>query len=713
VKELVAVMKELTERLYGYDADRFKAIVCNRIFNIPEIRSIWRFKLYILCIRPELFKDKVREYLFRLFEEDDYTELIYGAEYRRFVGTAYPIMSVDDKEVYFNNVIKYFSEKNGSSDLKKMHMNYGSEILSMIPELSQKQIKLLSDNGFKFIKNYEPSPAVSGIKSGMINDKGPVDANDLNKLSIKQIVDYLESKWSPAEIIKNNASDDYFTRINADGMGETVKEDMMKRPLEYIDNCELFFDRDNLDKHYTYSFLYGLKEILRNKRGNMDDKYFKKIVIFLLAIVQSGEKKEFDQEERGYDHTDGWLAGWRNVHSAMADLCNELLREVDNKLGFDFKSSRDTILVILKYLLNYYPITYLEEKEIFKNSDPYDIAINSIRGKSFQALTLFIYQDGKEFNDKDTIKINTDVKRVYEDILDEEKSRSMMFLFGYNLAYFYYRDKDWMDAMFGKVFPKDDMTLYTASLEGYLSNNLYESVFNNAKIRDLYKEALNLEESNYPNQKHFKDPDKGIAQHIALAIINYDEFTLASDLSKLFFKVKSIARYKEFIEFIGNSYIVNYHMVKSTERGQLSKCLMEIWDYLLELNLDAGVYAEFAHWLKTENCLFKLDWLAAHLKESLKKSNGVLTWDHYLNESIVDLAKASPKDSLEISRLFLLEGCIKGKGTKNIFSLDDNWVEAFRILHNDASTKDDTVELVGDLMEKGGRVFWELKDALK
>ena len=58
-------------------------------------------------------------------------------------------------------------------------------------------------------------------------------------------------------------------------------------------------------------------------------------------------------------------------------------------------------------------------------SDPYSIAINSVRGRAFEAFTLFLYQDGKKFKKEDTIKISTDVKILYEKVLKKENTRAL------------------------------------------------------------------------------------------------------------------------------------------------------------------------------------------------------------------------------------------------------------------------------------------------
>jgi hypothetical protein len=120
-----------------------------------------------------------------------------------------------------------------------------------------------------------------------------------------------------------------------------------------------------------------------------------------------------------------------------------------------------------------------KEKKI---ADPFTMAINSVRGRAFEDFVLFIYQDGE--------KLKEDVKEVFEEVLEKENTRALMFMFGYYLPSFYFRDKKWVRSLFSKIFPKEENNrLYTASWQGYLSQNLYKDLF----LMKKFKNYMNTE----------------------------------------------------------------------------------------------------------------------------------------------------------------------------------------------------------------------------
>ena len=57
----------------------------------------------------------------------------------------------------------------------------------------------------------------------------------------------------------------------------------------------------------------------------------------------------------------------------------------------------------------------------------------------------------------------------------------------------------------------------------------------------------------YPNQKHFLDPERGLAGHLALAFMYYSEFGFEHPLFSKFWQKGTIAQQAEFISFIGRN----------------------------------------------------------------------------------------------------------------------------------------------------------------
>ena len=104
----------------------------------------------------------------------------------------------------------------------------------------------------------------------------------------------------------------------------------------------------------------------------------------------------------------------------MADVVRELLGEGKNKANIDFSEYRDRFLKIIKYLLSYGNPDVESNTNDYGN-DPFSVAINSVRGRSFQSFVLFIYRDGDSLTKEDKVKISEEVKNIYEEVLDKRK----------------------------------------------------------------------------------------------------------------------------------------------------------------------------------------------------------------------------------------------------------------------------------------------------
>ncbi|MBU6142108.1 hypothetical protein KGO95_03265, partial [Patescibacteria group bacterium] len=518
--------------------------------------------------------------------------------------------------------------------------------------------------------------------------------------------------------------------LNAEGVGDLLKKDISKRLQVYVDAADAFFERARLDQHYTYSFLRGIEGALKDHPDIARNTSWDGILSLAESIMKSGEAAAFDRSKRERNFH-AWLADWDAVHSGLADVIRGLLSEKDGRLPLDFQRYRDRIRVVLGYLLAHPdPSPADEQLETAKHKikspgdadyrvgDPFTSAINSVRGRAFQVLVMFADQDGKRFKGEELVKISKDLKELYEDVLGKENTRAIMFMFGHYLPNFYFRDKEWILGLSPRIFPSEGAAkqLYTAAWEGYLANNLYGAMFFDPEIQKLYMRGLPLTDADYPEQKHFRDPDSGIAVHLSLAFMHYKEFGFDQPLFKAFWNRADPNLHAEFINFLGRSFVsgnsasANEVLKKDPESKER---LRRLWDWLLEKNKDSNLFVKFGFWVNLKKEIFEPTWLAERVKSTLVKTNGVLDWDRGLAESIGQLAAAAPRDSLEIARLYLLEGAVRGDGHKRYFFLDSEWGGALETLHSNRETKPATVALINELIREGGSAFWGFKKIIE
>lgn len=735
VRELVAVIKSSIKKLIDSKCNRFKFVhgLYERYFlPLPDSRTMWRLRLFVLSLCPNAFKTELKDAFFKLFDVENYYEIISGTEYEKTLQEGFSVLEEDDKREYIKKVVEYFKKKDQEKEDEKQdwYLPRGSRILSMIPngQIKEDEKKMAEEEGIKLDPKYKPEPSVGMMQGGIVRSHGPVSQKDFGDFTVSEIAKKLRTDWTPEKLSKQNKDGFTLNPLNAEGASEQLHADIPKRPQDYINNVNLFFERGVLDRHYTYSFLRGIQEVLRENKADIGGINWENLINFCITIKKSGEDRSFDTRKRERNTFDAWLVGWTGVHSAMTDVIQELLKGEGGRTILNFDKYREQLLEVLDYLLKYPDPTPEDEKpEIVKErvessgavNDPFMMAINTVRGRAFQAFVMFIYQDGKKFKKEDVSKFSSDVKELYETVLEKENTRALMFMFGHYLPSFYFRDKEWIRKLLPKIFPTDPekKDFYTAAWEGYLSYSIYEEIFFDSDIQELYKRGLALTKEDFPKQKHFKDPNESMATHLALAFMHFKEFDFEHPLFKAFWAGNS-KRHVHFNSFIGRSFVSGDNKISNEaieKEPWIKERIKDFWDWIIENHEGVELFAGFGFWINLEKDIFEPAWLAKRTRETLEKTGGVLDWDYGLNESIIKLAEKAPEDALAITRLYLLEGGVHRKSQRIPFHMghDDEWLKVFKILHDRPETKSMAYTLIDDLIREGGSAFWELKEIVE
>jgi hypothetical protein len=738
-RELILVVKVLSQRLIEKrcsENEYIRRIYKKYFMNLPDSRLIWRFRLYVLSLCPSVFQRELKQSFSRLIcvmkEGKPYSEITSGTEYKQTLRLCFGTLDDKYQREYVKSIFLYFGKKHKDEYYEKMRKMTGWQILSSICENLTKKEREKCENIFenKCDPDYKPKPPISEIKVGWVAARGPISQQELGQLLVNEIVQKLKKEWSPQELSKVRAGEDLWEPLNAEGVGDMLGRDIAKRPQDYVNNSCLFFERDIIDEHYSYAFLVGMKEAIRADRSLVATINWDDMIELLDGIKQSGEVKPFDHQTRERETYGTWLASWGAVHSAMADVLYELL---NTKKGSEirFQNYRGKILGVIGYLLAHpNPLPKDEELETavirISNpegehdlvSNPFTIAINSVRGKAFQAFVLFLYQDELKTRESKN-KIAPDVKELYERVLNKEKTRAIMFLFGHYLPSFYYRESRWILKLLPVIFPNETEKkhLYVAAWEGYLTNNLYEEIFFEPAFQKLYNRGLSLTGNEDPKREYFKELDEGIATHLALAFIVYHKkIDFENPLFKELWK-KNIEKQAKFVSFIGRIFISGENEIINKLIENEAECrerLEKIWEWILKNHSDPKLFVEFGLWINIEKKIFNTVWLAHQIKETLKKSEGILEWDLGLSKAILQLVKDAPLEGLDIARMYLLEGGVRGGRMRMPFYLRhiDEWFEAMKVLYENPETRDGVYSLINDLILEGGRNFWRFKEIL-
>jgi hypothetical protein len=741
VKELAATIKILVQRIIEKNCVKPKVvsgIYKKYIEPLPESRSMWRLRLFILSLCPGAFQIELKQFFSKLFEVIEsgkhYYDIESGTEYKKTLKKSFGIFDTDYRREYVANIFKYFGKSFKDKEEEQWYKRDGWQILSSICEflIEKEREDCEKIFGRKCDSTFEPEPSIGEMRGGTIVPRAVISQEEFGKLHIAEIAKKLRDDWKPEALRKQNASDDFLNPLNAEGVGEQLRADIAKRLQDYIQKADLFFERNLLDEHYTYSFLRGVQEAIRADKSKAINIQWNKLIEVFIAIKKSGEEKDFDRKSRKRETFDAWLTSWTGVHSVMTDVLQELLDENEGKIIIDFSKYRSQLFEIIGYLLAY-PDPEPQDEELetakmkthspgdkdeYSVSDPFSMAINTVRGRAFQVFVLFVYQDGKQFAKEDKIKIAPDVEKLYMKVLKKENTRALMFMFGHYLPSFYFRDEDWIHELLSQIFPEESLKkhLYLAAWEGYLANNLYEEIFFDPAFQKLYGRGFTLTGDEDSKRKYFKEPDEGIATHMALAfIVYYKRFGFGHPLFKEFWK-QGVERQAKFVNFIGRMFVSgdNAQANELLKKGPESKeRLIKFWEWLLENYTDPKLFTEFGFWVNIEKKIFEPAWLAKQIRATLEKTKGVLEWDYAFTKSINELAKAAPKETLKIVHLYLLEGCVRGGKMRMPFMYDEEWFGALKVLYENAETKDATYALIDDLIREGGSIFWKLKEIIQ
>lgn len=722
IKDLAALGKVFVVRkMHAVHCDPTEVRRYHEVYlaTLPNTRTIWRFKLFVWAQCPEVFKEELKKGFFRIFDYENPFLIAGGPEYEHALRAGFKVLSEADRRGFIDGIFEKLN--------KEQRKMYGYGILSSIFAFLSEEDKKKAEEIFNkpLNEHYAPEPSIPRVRGGTVVHQAPSKIEELLNGSILAIVESLKTDHSPEVIHQTypEAEQDFLYPIDAEGVGNSLKEKIKQRLREFVHESELFFDREKLNPHYTYTFLQGVRDAIKEDPKKIKALDLTPFFAMGKKIVNSGRVVPFDKDLSDRERFDAWLASWRGVHLNLADVMQELLQDQEEAAIVDFITHRDVIFSIISYLLSFpdpEPKDEVIETATMKTrsggehedqvSDPLTVAINSVRGRAFQAFLEFVYQDGKQFSKEEKHKISEDVRNEYESVLTREDTQSIMFMFGHYVPFFFYRDQEWVESLLPKIFINDPLKkhLYLGAWEGYLSASLYREVFQ--KLQGEYARGIALDPSSYVKRSHRVDLDEALATHLALAYMYFEDFTIDSDLYRSFWETGNTKRQGAFVSFIGRHAIMRTLQAKDSSID--FKKLEVFWDWAFTNCKDSEVFREFGSWMKVERGIFDPIWLAEHVEKTLEMSGGDIEWEIGFIDSLPALAKVAPEKMLSILRRYLVDGPLLKKPGSYI-RVDKNLTEVIQSLYDNPSTKSDTYNLINDLLPLGNGRFWSLMDIVK
>lgn len=706
-ENLVIAVKILIERIFqNFSEDESKLREVYKIINqLPDNRLAYKIRIFALSQKPEIFKDEIKKALFRVFHEGGrYFEVQGGAEYHEFLQKSFNVFNSEDKTSYINKIFDYFGNYQKDEDVQKWRKRDGGEIMCFIKDSLSEKEKQKVKEVFNVSVDEEkciPEPPMSKISVGRVVPRSPEPIKDI---SVRDLISKLKTDYTPEKLEYKYRNDDINHPRGAEGIGEEIKNDFKERRGEYIDNISGFFDREDIDPHYLYSVLRAIEDEIREKVKFTEDQ-LKEIFSIFVNIYKSGEKDNFERRKEKSGSM-AWLTDWIGVLRVVADI---VLCIVDNKEdGINFqKRNRNDILNIIKYLLTIKESPRAEE-ETGEYGELFGVAINSVRGRAYQSLIAFVQNDGK--------KLNKDIKKVFEDTLNDP-SLAVQFVVGYYLAVFYFRDKEFIRRLLPDVFPKDDpekFNIYWARWEGYLSNMLYEKLF--IELREYYEYAIKFN-GEYPKRKYFKDLDESLGSHMALAYAHFD-LNIGDGLFNLFWNNGNAKEQEQFVSFIGRSTLTRGQASDEwLEANKVSKeKLLKFWNWAIKNINNKEVLGGFSYWINPDKEILGDNEVIVLAKRTMKKSGGNADWEYGLMKRLKIFAEKNWEATLDVIRNYFLDANNKiNENLRYPIIYREELKEALEVIYNkeDKNIKKQVKKLISDLIDAGSSNFWYLKDVLK
>lgn len=671
-----------------------------KIEDLKDSRTGWRLQLFALSLCPEVFADKLEQKFNRLFKVMDesgrYYDLLAGAEYRKALRKTFNSLDEEFKRRYVENIFSYFAvdDFEGSDKDKRIREKQALKILHVLrPYLdsSDKDYESKSEDVFGYSYKDEeipePKPSVVSGEAKTVRDRSPVN---FAEHEISDIPELLKKELSPGKLNEEYASDTYDNPRNAEGVGNALRGDVKKRVDEYLKHAKDFFDPQKITSHYTYSFLQGIENHLRDDNEITEESW--KQLFQLLKNIENANLPEENTEENSY------LMGWQAVRTTSARIVKYSLSKdiVSDGLLTDY---RKRILNVISSLLK--SSDPQPKHEASEHGDLFNIAINSTRGVAYQSFIQFVYKDGDE--------LEGDIETVFANLVSENESKAVWFVIGHYLPTIYFRAKSFTVEQLSEIFNTGDINHFYAAWSGYLSASVYQGLFE--KMLPYYLFTLRKKGSDFPERKiQWNSLDEALGKHMSLAYTHFDEINTKHELIQTLFNESDAKKQNKFLMNIGRS-VISGDLIPVDD--SLQEKLMSLWGFVLEKeSLEAEAYSGFGFWVSEEGGVFELSKLITNVAKTLEKSDGVLDYTRNLKSRLKEFAQEDPDSTLTILEEMLLKGVLEHKADM-LLRVDGDLVEAFDILHS--ANKKRTEELISDLWKhpNGGRRFWGLEKIIE
>lgn len=428
----------------------------------------------------------------------------------------------------------------------------------------------------------------------------PLQEIELSSMSVDKIIKEL-TNFKEVQGMK---------RPTKQGLADVFEKVISQYPAKFSKNMDSF---EKVPTIYLYSLIRGFTLAWQNKKS-FD---WKNVLDFIKNILGT---------------TDFWEETFDNTFNYRNWFISEVTNLIEEGTKADENSFDKSLLPITKEIL-----LILTKHEIYSKPTTEDYVshtLNSVEGKLLHSMMNYSL---RKYRIKDNKIFDEDIKKYFEEKINERKFPEIYTLLGQYLPQFNTLDAQWIKNNFNKIFSKENEKLFCPAIAGYMFNpTVYKIFYLLMKKNDQYVKLI----ENWDNNTNQINED--LTRHLCLGFVEGWE-TIDEKHSLISQLLKNKESFTEVIRFfwVFRKKIKNEHKPK----------IKELWKYIFETTKEDNNYKDISgkllEWLNIFDYIDEdmFGWVKKGAK-TIKHSDTLFLIDHLLN-----FAEEQPN---EIGQIYLI-----------------------------------------------------------
>jgi hypothetical protein len=563
----------------------------------------YRIMMYLLrFVDAETERDRIN----RMIGNGKFTEnWMYRYEHRRLLNDKFEEVNEEVKKAFVEWVGK---EKIGEEKRKEI-TEWCSKNKEEKPDFEKMENREKAEELYlvreRFKELYEEYKVKASIKEDQVlaprrmvsearhvspMEGTPLQPEAMAKMTVNEVLDFILEPKNYEE--KKTGG----WREPAEALGATFKEDVKKRPMEYLKECGEKLAK--LPAEFMSGFFYGIHDTVRD--GSFEKEGWGDLIELAHGIVDAKQKEET----------------YRNCFSGMLSMLRDVFSERENKIEFDEDKVKKFWEIIEP--LVHFPIG--DRSELGEERDPVQIHCNVTAGQALELTVPLGIVCKRDFKDMWEKYLKGERRKCYEYVLSEIRQPGVNCLFGLDFARIYWTDQEWVEEKIENIFCTElwDETWGTYVSWGRPSQDGFKFLVE----KGMYNRAV--DRTGTKNKYKFqKEPEEGLVEHLMIGFFN-GWIELDSDLLKKFFEKGSSELRGNASRFLTTGFN-SVNEGGGEEKEKAAKRMKEYWEKRLaaiaekqEENFEEAV--EFTGWV--EDSLLGAEETLELLEKSLDLSGG-------------------------------------------------------------------------------------------